>query len=208
MQHPSSICYSADGTYAVTLAVANASGRDTLVVAGYITVGAPVTVNITGNMLITSCEETVLTASPNDGSYVWGPSATLSGTAGYSVTAKPTQTQQYYVTYTSPEGCTDSDTATVVVEDLNTYFLPTGFTPNGDGVNDEVHLHGRGIESFTLKIFDRIGEKVFETSDIDKGWDGKLHGLPMNDGVFVYVLDISFCNGEVKKVHGDITLVK
>lgn len=102
----------------------------------------------------------------------------------------------------------DSDTTTVVVKDLNTYFLPTGFTPNGDGINDEIHLHGRGIDYFTLKIFDRIGEKVFETSDMEKGWDGKLLGLPMNDGVFVYELNITFCNGETVKKHGDITLVK
>jgi gliding motility-associated-like protein len=179
-----------------------------LTIAGYITVGVPVSVSITGNLLITSCEETVLTAVPTDGTYTWGPSATLSGTSGYTVTAKPPETQEYYVTYTSPEGCTDSDTATVVVDDINTWFLPTGFTPNNDGINDEVHLHGRGIDFFTLKIFDRIGERVFMTSDIDKGWDGRLLGVPMNNGVFVYVLDITFCNGENVKAHGDITLVK
>jgi gliding motility-associated-like protein len=207
-QSPSNICYSADGSYDVTLIATNSSGSDTLTMPGYITVGAPVTVNITGNLLITSCEETVLTAVPGDGTYSWGPSGTLSSTSGASVIAKPPQTQEYYVTYTSPDGCTDSDTATVVVQDINTYFLPTGFTPNGDGINDQVHLHGRGIDYFTLKIFDRIGEKVFESSDLDKGWDGRLHGLPMNDGVFVYTLDITFCNGDRVKKHGDITLVK
>ncbi|MCW3101759.1 MAG: hypothetical protein JWO09_199 [Bacteroidetes bacterium] len=207
-QNPTNICYSANGSYDVTLIATNSSGSDTLTISGYITVGAPVTVNITGNLLITSCEETVLTAVPGDGTYSWGPSGTLSGTSGASVTARPPATQQYYVTYTSPEGCTDSDTTTVVVQDINTYFLPTGFTPNNDGINDQVHLHGRGIDYFTLKIFDRIGEKVFESSDLEKGWDGRLHGLPMNDGVFVYTLDITFCNGERVKKHGDITLVK
>ena len=207
-QNPTNICYSANGSYDVTLIATNSSGSDTLTISSYITVGAPVTVNITGNLLITSCEETVLTAVPGNGTYSWGPAGTLSGTSGASVTAKPPSTQEYYVTYTSPEGCTDSDTATVVVQDINTYFLPTGFTPNNDGINDQVHLHGRGIDYFTLKIFDRIGEKVFETSDLEKGWDGRLHGLPMNDGVFVYTLDITFCNGERVKKHGDITLVK
>lgn len=208
VQNPTNICYSANGSYDVTLIASNASGSDTLTKPGYITIGAPVTVNITGNLLITSCEQTTLTAVPGDGTYDWGPSGTLSSTSGVSVTASPPSTQQYYVTYTSPDGCTDSDTTTVVVEDINTYFLPTGFTPNGDGVNDEIHLHGRGIDYFTLKIFDRIGEKVFESSDLEKGWDGKLHGLPMNDGVFVYTLDITFCNGDKVKKHGDITMVK
>jgi large repetitive protein len=208
LQNPSNICYSANGSYDVTLIATNASGSDTLTMTGYITVGAPVTVNITGNLLITSCEQTELTAVPTDGTYSWGPAATLSSNSGATVTASPTETTQYYVTYTSPDGCTDSDTATVVVEDINTYFLPTGFTPNNDGINDEVHLHGRGIDYFTLRIFDRIGEKVFESTDLEKGWNGRLHGLPMNDGVFVYTLDITFCNGEHVKEHGDITLVK
>jgi gliding motility-associated-like protein len=207
-QNPTNICYSADGSYDVTLIVSNSSGSDTLTMPGYITIGAPVEVTITGNMLITSCEETVLTAVPSDGTYVWSPSSTLSGSSGASVTAKPPSTQEYMVEYTSPEGCTDSAWAVVVVDDINTYFLPTGFTPNNDGVNDEIHLHGRGIDYFTLKIFDRIGEKVFETSDLEKGWNGRYLGLPMNNGVFVYTLNITFCNGENVKQHGDITLVK
>ncbi len=202
-QNPN-ICYSANGSYTVILIVSNASGADTLVQPGYITVGQPVQVTITGNLLITSCEKTELTAVPTDGTYNWGPG----GQTTDMIEVSPAHTQQYWVTYTSPTGCVDSDTTTVVVKDLNTYFLPTGFTPNGDGVNDEIQLHGRGIDYFTLKIFDRIGEKVFETSDIDKGWDGRLHGLPMNDGVFVYELNITFCNGETVKKHGDITLVK
>jgi gliding motility-associated-like protein len=208
LQNPTNICYTSDGSYDVQLIATNASGSDTLLKPGYITVGVPEQVTISGNLLITSCEETVLTAVPSDGTYTWGPASTLSSSSGASVTAKPPATQQYYVTYTSPEGCTDSDTTVVVVDDINTYFLPTGLTPNNDGVNDEIHLHGRGIDFFTLKIYDRIGEKVFETSDINKGWDGRLLGLAMNNGVFVYVLDITFCNGENVKKHGDITLVK
>ncbi|MDF2436261.1 MAG: hypothetical protein K0Q95_637 [Bacteroidota bacterium] len=207
-QNPTDICYSADGSYDVTLIVSNASGADTLTKPGFINIGSPVQVEITGNLLITSCESTTLTAVPSDGTYEWGPSGTLSSSSGASVTATPPETQEYYVTYTSPDGCTDSDTTTVVVEDINTYFLPTGFTPNNDGINDEIHLHGRGIDYFTLRIFDRIGEKVFQTSDLEKGWNGKYLGLPMNDGVFVYTLDITFCNGEKVKQHGDITLVK
>jgi gliding motility-associated-like protein len=207
-QNPTNICYSSNGSYDVTLIVSNASGADTLTQVGYITVGAPVQVTIAGNLLINSCEKTELTAIPSDGSYSWGPNVNLSSTSGATVTAAPTTTQQYWVTYTSPEGCTDSDTVIVVVADINTYFLPTGLTPNGDGVNDEIHLHGRGIESFSLKIFDRIGEQVFQTTSMEKGWDGRLLGVPMNDGVFVYTLNITFCNGENVKKYGDITLVK
>lgn len=207
-QNPTNICYSSNGSYDVTLIVSNSSGADTLTQVGYITVGDTTQVNIIGNLLISSCEKAELTAVPSDGTYSWGPDVNLSSTSGATVTAAPQSTQQYWVTYTSPEGCTDSDTVTVVVTDINTYFLPTALTPNGDGINDEIHLHGRSIESFTLKIFDRIGEQVFQTTSMEKGWDGRLLGVPMNDGVFVYTLNITFCNGEKVKKYGDITLVK
>lgn len=208
VQNPVNICYSSIGAYDVTLISSNASGSDTLTQLAYISVGDTAQVAITGNLVINSCEKTELTAVPSDGTYTWGPDVNLSGTSGATVTAAPITTQQYWVTYTSPEGCTDSDTVTVMVTDINTYFLPTALTPNGDGINDEIHLHGRGIESFSLKIFDRIGEQVFQTTSMEKGWNGKLLGVPMNDGVFIYTLNITFCNGERVKKYGDITLVK
>jgi gliding motility-associated-like protein len=202
----SSITVSPSSTTSYTVTGTTNSCSDSVVVT--VTVGSVTSVSISGNLLINLCEETILTASPSDGTYNWGPSASLSGTSGSSVTATPKETTTYYVTYTNSDGCTDSDTTTVVVTNLNTYFLPTGLTANGDGINDEIKLHGRGIDYFTLRIFDRIGEKVFETSDMEKGWNGRLHGLPMNDGVFVYTLNITFCDGTEVKQHGDITLVK
>jgi gliding motility-associated-like protein len=208
LPNPGNICYSAVGSYTVILIVTNSFGSDTLIKTNYINVVPPIPVTITGNTLINACESTDLTAFPAGTSYSWGPDVNLSCNSCQSVTVSPVSTQDYYVTYTDMNGCADSDTTTVVVTNLNTYFLPTALTPNGDGINDEIHVHGRGIKNFTLKIFDRIGEKVFETSDLEKGWNGRLLGVAMNDGVFVYVLDITFCNGETVKKHGDITLVK
>jgi len=125
-----------------------------------------------------------------------------------SAVVSPSATQDYYVTYTSPDGCVDSDTITVVVTNIFTYFMPTGFSPNGDGINDELLVRGRGVDYINLKIYDRIGEKVFETTDLDKGWDGRLLGVPMNNNVFVYMLEVTFCNGETVKEQGSVTLVK
>jgi gliding motility-associated-like protein len=207
-QNPSLICYSVDGSYDVTLIATNANGSDTLTMVGYISVGDPVQVTISGNMLINACETTVLSASPSDGTYSWGPNVNLSCGTCSAATVAPTSTQDYYVTYTSPSGCTDSDTVTVAVENIFTYYMPTGFSPNGDGINDMLQVHGRGIDYIDLKIFDRIGEKVFSTTDPETGWDGKLLGLPMNDGVFVYALEVAFCNGDTVKEHGSIILAK
>ncbi len=203
-QTPPAICYSSNGSYDVTLIATNADGSDTLTQTAYITVGSPVTVTVSGNMLINACESTTLYASPSDGTYTWsGESST-----GPEVTVSPTVTTTYTVQYTSPAGCTDTETATVVVENIFTYFMPTGFSPNGDGINDVIQVHGRGIDFISLKIFDRIGEKVFETSDPAQSWDGRLIGLKMNNNVFVYDLVVTFCDGSEAKEHGAIMLAR
>ena len=203
-QNPTNICYNSNGSYSVTLIATNADGSDTLTQTAYITVGAPVTVTVSGNMVINACESTTLYASPSDGTYTWsGESST-----GPEVTVSPTVTTTYTVTYTSPAGCTDSETATVVVENIFTYFMPTGFSPNGDGINDVIQVHGRGIDFISLKIFDRIGEKVFETSNPNEAWDGRLIGLKMNNNVFVYDLLVVFCDGSEAKEHGAIMLAR
>ena len=86
--------------------------------------------------------------------------------------------------------------------------MPTGFSPNGDGNNDVLLVKGRGVSYIDLKIFDRIGEKVFESTDINSGWDGTLHGLMMNDNVFAYTLSVTYCNGETVKEQGTLMLVR
>ncbi len=203
-QNPTNICYTANGSYDVTLIASNADGSDTLTIVGYITVGAPVTVTISGNLVINACESTTLYANPSDGTYQWSSGSS----SGPEVTVSPTVTTDYTVTYTSPAGCTDSETTTVVVENIFTYYMPTGFSPNDDGINDVIQVHGRGIDYISLKIFDRIGEKVFETTDPSKGWDGKLIGLRMNNNVFVYDLVVVYCDGSEATEHGAILLAR
>jgi gliding motility-associated-like protein len=207
-QNPTNICYSATGNYTVTLIAVNSDGSDTLTQVGYITVGGSSAVTITGTTLINSCEEAILYANPSDGSYVWGPATNLSCGSCSAATVTPSVTTDYYVTYTNPGGCTASDTVTVSVQEIFTYYMPTGFSPNGDGINDILHVQGRGIDYINLKIFDRIGEKVFETTDPETGWDGKVLGLRMNDNTFVYTLEVTFCNGETVKEHGSLMLAR
>lgn len=167
------------------------------------------TVTISGLTSIGTCESTVLSAFPSSsGTYSWGPPVNMICNTCQAVTVSPPVTQNYYVTYTSPDGCADSDTVTVSLESIYNYFMPTGFSPNGDGINDSLHVHGRGIESISLKIFDRIGERVFESTAIEFGWDGTFRGAPMNGGTFVYILEVKYCNGETVKEQGSLMLVR
>ena len=202
------VCYTTPGTYSVTLIVTNSQGADTIVRLNYITVFAPIPVSITGNTSIEACESTQLTAQPPGQTYLWGPNVSLQCGTCEMATVSPDATQQYWVNYTDVNGCPAGDTTVVDVNAVYTYFMPTAFSPNGDRNNDVLLVHGRGISSIDLKIYDRVGEKVFETTDILQGWDGTLYGVAMNNNEFVYTLEVIYCNGETVKEQGSLSLVK
>ncbi len=205
---PINVCYSAPGYYSVILIVSNSGGTDTIIRTNYIHIVATIPVTITGNLNINSCESIDLTAEPAGLSYFWGPNVSISCVTCQTATVSPTTTQQYYVTYQDVNGCVDSDTADVSVTAIYSYFMPTGFSPNADGINDTLLVHGRGIDYINLRIYDRVGEKVFETSDILQGWDGNLMGVPMNNNEFVYMLEVTYCNGQKVTEQGSVMLVK
>ena len=205
---PINVCYSTLGSHFVTLIVSNSTSTDTLTRNFYIDVVEPIPVTITGITTINSCESTELTAMPAGTAYLWGPNDAVNCNTCQTATMSPTVTQPYYVTYTDINGCTDSDTTIVVVTDVYTYYMPTGLSPNGDGNNDVLYVHGRGIDYFDLKIFDRVGEKVFETTSFDSGWDGTWHGLGMNDNSFTYALSVTYCTGQTVKENGTLTVVR
>lgn len=93
---------------------------------------------------------------------------------------------------------------TGVYEDV---FVPNAFTPNGDGNNDVLYVRGLGITEVQFAVYDRWGEKVFETNEQDKGWDGKYEGMLADPGVFVYYLNIVYCDGQKYFEKGNVTLI-
>ncbi len=86
-------------------------------------------------------------------------------------------------------------------------FVPTAFSPNEDGYNDVLFIYG-GIKDFEFKIFNRWGEKVFETSEQSKGWDGSYDGKPIGSGVFAYTLKGKLPDGTPVVRNGNITLMR
>lgn len=69
-----------------------------------------------------------------------------------------------------------------------TVYLPNAFTPDHDGANDRFGVVGINVEEYELKIFNRLGELLFESRDITNKWDGTHLGKPVPDGVYVYTL--------------------
>jgi len=107
------------------------------------------------------------------------------------------------LTVTDAEGCIDTATAFYTVS-LQRIFIPNVFTPNDDGVLDRYTVVYRGEESFTMKIFDRWGKLMFETTDPETGWPGiTTDGTKAEDGIYYYIVKVG---GDYFKGH--ITLLR
>ncbi|MBL0310508.1 MAG: gliding motility-associated C-terminal domain-containing protein [Bacteroidetes bacterium] len=110
----------------------------------------------------------------------WTPDSTLSAENISDPMAYPKQTHTYYVEVENEQGCRKTDSVTVNVIfppcDESQLFIPTGFSPNGDGKNDVLYVRASFVANIYFAVYDRWGQKIFETKDITKGWDGSFKG--------------------------------
>lgn len=108
-------------------------------------------------------------------------------------------------------GCSDTIVKAIFIMEDYSIYIPNTFTPNGDGLNDFFQPKGFGIEKYEMLIFDRWGEKIFETTDFENGWDGKYQGkgdkLCPSD-VYVYKIRVSSVFGEAHDFVGHVNLIK
>lgn len=140
--------------------------------------------------------------------YSWSPTNHLTGTNAETAVVSPLQTTSYTATVKDNIGCASTKTSVVEVTIKENVFLPNVFSPNGDNENDILFVHGMGIKTVYIAIYDRWGVKVFETEDITVGWDGNYKGKNLDPAVFGYVLKVEFNSGKQITKCGNITLVK
>ena len=105
--------------------------------------------------------------------------------------------------------CDDSICKFINTEFKSTLTIPNVFTPNGDGKNDEFKVRDTNIVQFNCMIFDRWGKKIYEWSDISKGWNGKNQGTGglASDGVYFYIIKATGRDNVVHDSHGYVTLI-
>jgi gliding motility-associated-like protein len=88
-------------------------------------------------------------------------------------------------------------------------MFPTAFTPNGDGRNDILFPLGtRFAKNISVEIWNRWGQLVYSSTDLNKGWDGYYQGTEAQTGVYAYLLKYTMYNGEEKMQKGNITLIR
>jgi gliding motility-associated-like protein len=107
-------------------------------------------------------------------------------------------------------GCPDSITHIIEVQDEFLVYIPTAFTPDGDGLNDVLQVEGNDIspDNFHLQVFDRWGAKIFDTTDPHQGWDGKMNGKVVKNGVYNWMLRAqSAYTGINHDLNGSVTVV-
>jgi len=117
----------------------------------------------------------------------------------------------YTVFVSDSTGCSNSYITTIYDLELDCdyhVYLPNVFSPNGDGENDILYVLGKGIESISLSIYNRWGNKVFETNDMLQGWDGTYNGNEQGNAVFVYYITATFVNGKTVEEKGNVSIVK
>ncbi len=211
--------YATGGTFTVQLIVkdsATCNLADTLTKEIYVSPLSAGMIEATADQyVIYKGKSTTLHALPPTGwQYVWSPSQTLSNATSVNPIATPPVTTTYTLTAADPRinSCRITDTVTIQVIEIickEPYiYVPNAFTPNEDGKNELLYVRSANIRDLYFTIYNRWGEKVFETRDQSIGWDGMFKGMKADPGVFVYYVE-GFCIDDQQFfMKGNITLIR
>jgi len=145
----------------------------------------------------------------------WTPPISLDCPTCLSHTVQPLQNTTYVLTAIDPNNCIAIDSVTILVVKNRPIYIPNAISPNDDGINDGFTLYGgpAARQINRLRIFDRWGELIFDTSNIalgdeNAGWDGTIRGQPANAGVFVFVAEVGFIDDINVLYEGDVTILR
>ncbi|MBS1687038.1 MAG: gliding motility-associated C-terminal domain-containing protein, partial [Bacteroidetes bacterium] len=202
------------GTYGVTVTDSRGCAQTYQVV-----VPQPDSLHITitpDHPIVTLGETTVIQAisnSPYEVMYTWSPADGLSNTNASNVTVTTNNDVVYTVTaYINPHGehCSVVLQVPVTVVSIYNVFVPNVFTPNGDGKNDFFEIYGdkKTFKFVEVSVYDRWGERVFFSNDVNFQWDGTFKSAQLEPGTFVYNVTVEFIDGHVQPAKGSLLLLR
>ncbi len=208
LQNPN-YTYPDTGTYIVTLIIQSNNGcADTATI--FVTTGTPVladyippggTYNV--NQIISFTNQSI-----GGVSYIWnfgdGSSTSTSTNPAYSFVNPGTYS--VILVATNSGGC--SDTATYVFTiNSSGYVVPSGFTPDGNGLNDFFYVLGN-FSTYELRVFNEWGNQIFISNEQSNKWDGKYKGFQQPAGTYIYIFNGKLLDGEELKLDGEINVVR
>lgn len=200
------------GSYALTITDDQNCTFDTTIVVnatgGFAAIVTPDAVTIEPGDAVNI--STTIDPDVNGETYSWTPSEGLSCNDCPNPVATPDESTTYIVTIQTDDGCSETDTVQITVDDpCGEVFVPTMFSPNNDGKNDELCTYGTAcISSFEINIYNRWGEIVYRSNDPDMCWDGTYKNELMNTGVFAYKLTYVDQDGVQQNTSGNIQLIR
>lgn len=208
--------FNSAGNYDITLTVtSNQNCTSTLTIVDLITVSPIPVANFSANPVWTQIISPEVTftdlSSGNPVQWTWD-----FGTGANSNIQNPvysfsdTGTYSVMLTITNQFGCADSIEFTVVIAPFFTLYVPSAFTPDGDGLNDVFLPKGEALRDYQLRIFNRWGEQVFESFEPAVGWNGKSRktGKDMITDVYVYRISVRDEHNRPQDFKGIVTLVR
>lgn len=141
--------------------------------------------------------------------YQWSPGTSLSSTTSANPMFKGDQEQRYTITFNTPSGCTTVDTLLVRMFKEREIYVPTAFTPNGDGQNDRIYPFLVGIKQLrSFRIINRWGVVVYESRTDLPGWDGNYGGTAQPMGAYVWECQATDIYGQTIVRKGNFTLIR
>lgn len=160
-------------------------------------------VNLGPDALLCTGQFVKLSAGPDFAGYLWNDGITdstliVKGSGNYSAQV------------TDLCGGKVSDTIHIRMKDCGTVLsVPNAFTPNHDGVNDVLRIKNPGTATgYNLQIFNRMGQKIFETSDPSAGWDGDFSGQHQPEGTYIWILRYIDSSGNKQNQQGSVVLIR
>jgi gliding motility-associated-like protein len=140
--------------------------------------------------------------------FYWSPSAFIDDIHLEKPKVFPPQDGLYTLTVNSNVGCGSSSSAARVIVYKDVY-IPNAFTPNNDGKNDKFGvIAADNYRKFSLSVYNRWGQLLFKTNDINKEWDGKFGGVIQSSGVYIYYLEILTASNKKVTRKGSLTLIR
>jgi gliding motility-associated-like protein len=141
--------------------------------------------------------------------YSWSPGTFLNNAGIANPVAILPFDHRYLVTGTTPEGCEGSDDILIKVYKGPDIYVPSGFTPNNDGLNDLLKAIPVGIREFRyFRVYNRWGQMVFSTLNSSTGWDGKINGIDQPTGTFIWMAEAVDFKGNLISRKGVVTIVR
>lgn len=211
-----SYCYTTPGTYDVSMAVTDANGcTGTIIMPAYVNVFENVVADFIADPQPTTIFNTTIQftdgSSGNPVYWHWdfgGLDSSNLQNPSYQFPNEEPGCYDVILIANNANNCPDTDTMEVCIGPEFTIFFPNSFTPTGDGLNDGFIGVGIGIKKYEMWIFDRWGNMIYYTDDINKPWDGAIQGRPCQIDTYVWKANVTDVFDKKHKFIGHVNLIR